>query len=79
MNYTEKYVAAREWVAENIVDVHDLIDMLDISIEDIVNLMPDRLVEYYGKIYTEEVESQDGEFGEAGEKDEEFYFDEDPF
>lgn len=77
MRYAEKYYRMREWIEDNIVEVGDLITLLDISIEDVVNLFPDRLVENYGKIFEEETEQADEGVGETWEEDEAYNFDED--
>jgi hypothetical protein len=76
MTYTEKYFLMKEWISDNILDVHDLMDFLEISIEDVLKVFPDKVVESYGKVYTEE-ESEDGELGEDGEEEAQGDFDKD--
>jgi hypothetical protein len=77
MNYSEKYYLMREWVEDNILDVGDLIALLDISIEDVIKVFPDKLVDNYGKIFPEEDEQTCEGIGETWQEDEASYFDED--
>jgi hypothetical protein len=77
MNYSERYYLMREWVEDNILDVGDLIALLDISIEDVIKMFPDKLVDNYGQIFSEEDEQTSEGIGETWEEDETSYLDED--
>lgn len=51
MKYAEKLEAMREFVEENFHSAKDLVDFLEISIEDIMMLFPDSLVNNYEKVF----------------------------
>jgi hypothetical protein len=78
MNYHEKLVAMRLFVEDNIIDVQDLVAMMELTMEDVMSSMPDKLVEQYEKVYgLSEENSQDYGVGEEWQGQEEGSFDED--
>jgi hypothetical protein len=78
MNYHEKLVAMRLFVEDNVVDVADLVALMELTIEDVMSSMPDKLVEQYEKVYGYgEEDSQDDGVGEEWSSEEEGSFDED--
>lgn len=54
MKYHEKLIAVTEFVQENFCDAADLIDVLGLSVEDVMKLLPDVLVANYDKFFEED-------------------------
>lgn len=72
MNYNDKLREVTEFIEENIYDPTDLIIALGLSVEDIINLLPDVLVANHSKFLNhEDEEDTDNEFGESWEDSEE--------
>lgn len=44
-----RHAELRELVAEQVTDVHDLVDLLELTIEDILNKFPSKLTEHREK------------------------------
>lgn len=59
MKYHEKLEAMIEFIEDNFTNVNDLVEWLEISIEDIVNLFPDSLVNNYEKVFTLDLKELD--------------------
>ena len=79
MNYQEKLISAVQFIEENIDDPSELVAILELTVEDLVKLLPDILVKNYRKFIVydnteedpfEEDEEDDG-VGEDGEEEEE--------
>lgn len=79
MNYQEKLISAVHFIEENIDDPTELVAILELTVEDLVKLLPDILVKNYRKFIVydnteedpfEEDEEDDG-VGEDGEEEEE--------
>ena len=77
MNYDDKLWAVKLFVQENFDDAAELVEALGMSVEDIINLLPDVLVANYTKFYpthdyTEEDAHEEDEadfgFGEGWEE-----------
>lgn len=51
MNYDDKLWAVKLFVQENFDDPVELVEALGMSVEDIINLLPDVLVANYTKFY----------------------------
>ena len=75
MHYADKYILMKGWVEENIVDVSDLLVLMELTIEDLVMVFPDRLVECYEKVYGADEEAEIGS-GETWQEEEGSYLDE---
>lgn len=79
MNYQEKLISAVQFIEENIDDPTELVAILELTVEDLVKLLPDILVKNYRKfiVYdnTEEdpfeEDEEDNGVGEDGEEEEE--------
>lgn len=79
MNYQEKLISAVQFIEENIDDPSELVAILELTVEDLVKLLPDILVKNYRKfiVYdnTEEdpfeEDEEDNGVGEDGEEEEE--------
>lgn len=65
--YQQKLHDVREFIEDNIYDVDELCRILRISIEDIMHLFPDRLVEMHDEIFEYDFEERE----ELNEQDEE--------
>jgi len=50
-SYNEKLIRMTEFVEENFDDVGELVQVLGLTVEDVINLLPDVLVANYGKFY----------------------------
>lgn len=79
MNYQEKLISAVQFIEENIDDPSELVAILELTVEDLVKLLPDILVKNHRKFIVydnteedpfEEDEEDDG-VGEDGEEEEE--------
>lgn len=51
MNYDDKLWAVKLFVQENFDDAAELVEALGMSVEDVINLLPDVLVANYTKFY----------------------------
>jgi hypothetical protein len=51
----------KEHIAENVVDVHDLVDFLELTIEDILNRFPKKLREHAHKFGVEDEPEEEEE------------------
>lgn len=79
MNYNDKLWAVKQFVEENFDDPVELTIALGLSVEDFINLLPDKLVANYEKFILndtcEEESSEEFEtdlrFGKDGEEEEE--------
>lgn len=70
MNYNDKLWKVRQFIEENFEDPVELTIALGLSIEDIINLLPDVLVANYQKFYATDEETDDPSDFETGETDE---------
>jgi len=79
MNYQEKLISAVQFIEENIDDPSELVAILELTVEDLVKLLPDILVKNYRKfiVYDNieedpfEEDEEDNGVGEDGEEEEE--------
>ena len=80
MNYQEKLLRVTSIIEENFDDASELISILGLSVEDIINMLPDALVANYNKFITyddteentsEEDEEEDDGIGDSWEEKEE--------
>lgn len=51
MKYHEKLIAVTEFVQENFYDASDLVEVLGLSVEDVIRLLPDVLVANYNEFF----------------------------
>lgn len=51
MKYHEKLIAVTEFVQENFCDAADLVEVLGLSVEDVIRLLPDVLVANYNEFF----------------------------
>lgn len=51
MQYSEKLKAMRDFVFDNISDIEALCSMFSITIEDLINAFPDKLVKQYSRTF----------------------------
>lgn len=61
MQYKEKLLIVQDFVNDNITNVEELCVMFDITLEDIMNAFPDKLVKGYSKITNEETDEEEYE------------------
>jgi len=80
MNYQEKLLRVTSIIEENFDDASELISILGLSVEDIINMLPDALVANYNKFITyddteentsEEDEEENDGIGDSWEEEEE--------
>lgn len=58
MNYHDKLWAVRQFIEENFDDVSELAIALGLSVEDVMNLLPDVLVANYNKFFHDLTEEE---------------------
>ena len=58
MNYSEKLKVMTDFVNDNFDCVEDLCVAFDITLENVVNLFPDKLVSNYSKYFPSDVEDE---------------------
>lgn len=58
MNYHDKLWAVRQFIEENFDDVSELAIALGLSVEDVMNLLPDVLVANYNKFFHDITEEE---------------------
>lgn len=49
MNKHDKLILIRTAISDSYMDVHDLVEMLELSVEDVVQLLPAKLLEFEHK------------------------------
>jgi len=71
MKYNQRLRAVKHYVAENFIDVSDVVGWMGITIEDVMEAFPDILVDKYEEI-KEEIEAfeDDDGSGNLGEDEE---------
>ena len=57
--YSEKLVEMWEFCNNNFSYPEDMVTFLEISIEDLLNLFPDRLVEMHSRIFVRDIEERE--------------------
>jgi hypothetical protein len=62
MNYQEKLKVMTDFVNENIDTVEELCIQFDITIDEIINLFPDKLVKNYSKVFGSPIDEDDDEY-----------------
>jgi len=58
VNYHDKLWAVRQFIEENFDDVSELAIALGLSVEDVMNLLPDVLVANYNKFFHDITEEE---------------------
>jgi CO dehydrogenase/acetyl-CoA synthase alpha subunit len=58
VNYHDKLWAVRQFIEENFDDVSELAIALGLSVEDVMNLLPDVLVANYNKFFHDLTEEE---------------------
>lgn len=72
MTYNDKLRAVTTFIEENFDNPTELVIALELSVEDIINLLPDVLVANYNKFFNDEDEEDTcDELGEPWENSEE--------
>lgn len=66
MLYRDRLLTMIEFVEENIDSVDELVVLLDITVEDVIRLFPDRLVAKYKSVFPPDVDDNEEEEDEAG-------------
>lgn len=74
--YQNKLHLMTEFIGSSFDSPEDVTTFLEISIEDLVNLFPDKLVKMYSRVYVPDVDEQD-ELNDAEEDEAWSYFNED--
>lgn len=61
MNYKEKLLYVREFVYDNVDNVEEFCVLFDITLEDVINAFPDKLVSHYEQVAVEPPNESDEE------------------
>lgn len=59
MNYFDKLRLMREFVTNNFDTAAELVDWLQMSVEDVISIFPDALVNHYERVYPLDLEELD--------------------
>lgn len=59
MNYLNKLHLMRDFARENFTSAQDLVEWLELTVEDVLAIFPDALVNHYERVYPLDLEELD--------------------